>query len=676
VDHSPHATDSDLGADTGLKADTRLAARSALAAAAAGLFALGFVVASAAWAHGSEAHVEAPAPARDGSLAVPAPGSYALPPLGPAADGAVLTSDGEPARLHGLFGEDATLLSFVYTQCSDAKGCPLATAVLHRVASSLAEEPEVASRLRLLSLSFDPERDTPEVMKRYGEGFQRAGLDWRFLTVESEAKLAPTLAAYRQTRVREVDSEGRETGSFAHLLRVFLIDRERRVRQVYSTELLDPELLIADVKTLLRVASPNEHRASAIPSSSSSTTTTRPGDDRTGYEGTAYTTQSISLGSRRGQPADLARRIEHPPLGLPAVPFPPSNPPSAEKIALGRRLFFDRRLSHNDTLSCAMCHVPEQGFTSNEMATAIGIEGRTVRRNAPTIYNTAYWGRLFHDGRETRLEHQIWGPLLARNEMGNPSIGSVLEKIARLDDYAQRFDETFPDRGITLETVGMAIASYERALVSGGSPFDRAIYGGEEAAMSVSALRGLELFRGKARCTTCHRVGASDALFTDGGFHNTGVGYRAAMGAGTDAQPESVATQRVQAAPGVYLDVPRSIVAQVSERPTNDLGLYEISRDPADRWKYRTPSLRNVALTAPYMHDGSLATLRDVILFYDRGGISNEGLDGRIGPLELSESEREDLVSFLESLTGSDVETLVGDAFAAPVGDIDGPAGL
>jgi cytochrome c peroxidase len=596
-----------------------------------------------------------------GAFATPVPGSYELPPLGEAADGTVLTSEGTPARLHSLFAERIVLLSFIYTRCTDAEGCPLATAVLHRVGARVADEPELLPELRLLSLSFDPERDTPEVMRAYGEAFRRDGRDWRFLTAESEDALAPLLDAYGQTRLPEVDEAGEETDQFAHLLRVFLIDRERRIRQVYSASLLDAESLVADVKTLLLEEKGVGGRGATLPGAP--TAGSRPGDDRSGYGSARYATNSLALAARRGTPIDLARRVASPPLGLPPVPVPGDNPITPEKVALGRRLFFDRRLSLNDTISCAMCHVPEQGFASNEMATAVGIEGRTVRRNAPTIYNAAYLERLFHDGRETRLEHQVWGPLLARNEMGNPSIGAVVEKIRDLDDYAERFREAFPGRGVALETVGMALASYERTLVSGGSAFDRHRYGNDERALRPAARRGLALFTGKAGCASCHPLGDRSALFTDNGFHNTGVGFAASM------DGDEAPTRRVQAAPGVYLDVPRAIVAQVSERPPNDLGLYEVTQDPADRWKYRTPGLRNAALTAPYMHDGSLATLADVVAFYDRGGIPNEGLDPRIRPLGLSERERRDLVAFLESLTGGDVEQLVADAFAAPIGD-------
>ena len=205
-------------------------------------------------------------------------------------------------------------------------------------------------------------------------------------------------------------------------------------------------------------------------------------------------------------PACDARRS-----GLPPVPVPADNALTPAKVALGRKLFYDRRLSLNDTFSCAMCHIPEQGFTNNELATAVGIEGRSVRRNAPTVYNVAYLERLFHDGRETRLEHQVWGPLLARNEMGNPSIGAVIEKIRATPDYAGLFESAFSGRGLAMETIGMAIASYERTLVSGDSPFDRWHYGKDGAAVDEAVKRGFQLFTGKAGCSACHTVGADAA---------------------------------------------------------------------------------------------------------------------------------------------------------------------
>jgi len=357
----------------------------------------------------------------------------------------------------------------------------------------------------------------------------------------------------------------------------------------------------------------------------------------------------------------LLKLARNPPLGLPKVPTPQDNPISREKIELGRKLFFDRRLSLNNTFSCAMCHIPEQGYTSQEQATAVGVEGRTVRRNSPTLYNVAYAERLFNDGRESTLENQVWGPFLAHNEMANPSIGFVIDKLKALPDYRGLFEKAF-HRGPSMETVGQAIASYERTLISANSPFDRWHYGKQPGVLSEQAKNGFGLFSGKAGCSRCHVINDSHALFTDHQLHNTGLGYRESM----KKQP---AKQPVQVAPGISFDMDPTTIGSVGEEKKNDLGLYEITQNPADRWKYKTPSLRNIALTAPYMHNGVFATLEDVLEFYNKGGEPNENLDPLIKPLGLSEVEINALVEFLQALTGDNIETLVLDAYAAPVGN-------
>lgn len=448
------------------------------------------------------------------------------------------------------------------------------------------------------------------------------------------------------------DGQVLDTGGRPHSLHALFADRIVILSFIYSVSFLHADTVLNDVRTLLL-----EEQARVVQVS------TRAEDHKEGYERGDGQTRSRSLAARTGEEADLVALFRAPPLGLPEVPVPANNPVTPRKVALGRRLFYDRRLSLNDTFSCAMCHIPEQGFTSNELATVVGIEGRTVRRNSPTLYNVAYAERLFHDGRENRLEQQVWAPLLARNEMGNPSIGSVIDKIQAMPDYAGLFEAAFDGRGPTMETVGMAIASYERTLVSGNSPFDRWRYGGEAAVLSDSARRGFALFTGKAGCSACHRIGGDSAPFTDNRLHNTGIGYRASM----QALPER---RRVRVAPGVYVEVDPELIDSVAEPPPGDLGLYELTQDPADRWRYKTPTLRNVALTAPYMHDGSLSTLREVVEFYNRGGVSNELLDPLLRPLELSEQAVEDLAAFLRSLTGDNVDLLVSDAFAAPVGDL------
>lgn len=389
-----------------------------------------------------------------------------------------------------------------------------------------------------------------------------------------------------------------------------------------------------------------------------------PGDRKQGYDQETYTTNSLSVTARKGKPTDLMKYVENPPLGLPKLDIPESNPITEEKIQLGRRLFFDRRLSLNDTISCAICHIPEQGFTSNEIATAVGFEGRSVHRNSPTIYNVAYHTRLFHDGREDSLEQQAWAPLLAHNEMANPSIGYVINKIKGIRDYDGLFEQAFDGKSPTMETVGAAFASYQRTLNSANSRFDRWYYGNEEDALSEEEKKGFELFMGKAKCASCHLVNENYALFTDNQMHNTGHGYAKSMGIGSDKT-------RVQLAPGVFVYVKNEVIESVRQQPKpNDVGLYSVTQNPFDRWKFRTPTLRNIALTAPYMHDGAFSTLRQVMDFYNKGGVPNELLSPLMTPLNLSDNEIEQVIAFMHALTGDNVKTLVADAFAAPIGDL------
>jgi cytochrome c peroxidase len=214
-----------------------------------------------------------------------------------------------------------------------------------------------------------------------------------------------------------------------------------------------------------------------------------------------------------------------------------------------------------------------------------------------------------------------------------------------------------------MTTLGSALASYQRAIVSADSAFDRWYYANQPDALSAPAQRGFRLFNGRAGCSACHLVGRDSAVFMDNRLHNTGIGYRESMRILPDKQ-------LVQVAPGVTLEVDRAIIERVGEPPPADVGLYEVTQNPSDRWKYKTPGLRNIALTAPYMHNGSLSSLRDVIEFYDGGGVANEELSPLIKPLNLDEQEKQDLVEFLQSLTGSNVDALVADAFAAPIGDV------
>lgn len=589
----------------------------------------------------------------------PLPGTYELPVIGTAGNGKVLDENGHEKQLGDFFGDKYVVLSFIYTHCDDINGCPLATYVSSQVQNKLLSQPSTAKQVRFISMSFDPVNDTPGVMKKYGENFVKDGFDWNFLTTTSEKALSPILSDYNQSILKDVNEEGEEVGTISHILRVYLIDKDKHIRNIYSTSFLHPDTVLNDIRTLILSSNESDNKETGL--------VKKPGfhgagDNKNGYESSAYVTETLSLNSRKGTKVDLLSLSDNVPAGLPEFSLRQKYSLSREKIELGRKLFYDRRLSHNDTFSCAMCHIPEQGFGSHELATAVGIEGRTVRRNAPTLFNIAYAELLFHDARETNLSRQIWEPLLAENEMGNPSVGHVIDKIATLPDYRGMFEKSFAGESVNMLNLGKALASYQRVLISANSRFDKWYFRNDRNSMSDAEKNGFRLFSGKARCTSCHNIKEDYALFTDHKLHNTGVGYKNSM------SPD-VKAQRVLVAPGVWLDVETESFKDASEKKPNDLGYYEISGDPDDRWKYKTPGLRNIALTAPYMHDGSLSTLRDVVEFYNRGGIENELLDPLLGPLNLDDKEISEIVSFLESLTGDNIDLLISDAFAAPVGN-------
>jgi cytochrome c peroxidase len=374
----------------------------------------------------------------------------------------------------------------------------------------------------------------------------------------------------------------------------------------------------------------------------------------------SYVTDSKVVIQTLGKRQPLYELSVTPPLGLPTL----TSQLAPAEIDLGRQLFFDRRLSKNETLSCAMCHIPEQGFTQNELATPVGHLGKGVRRNVPSLYNVAFAEALFLDGREQSLEAQIWSPLLAENEMANESREAMLAKLASNDFYRKRFAEIFAE-GLTESTLGRALAAYQRALLSGDSPFDRWYFGREELPTKKGsgaegypalAARGFAVFQSKG-CAACHRINDSSALFTDGQFHNTGTGY---LRAGRALRPPLV-----QLAPGIFV-VP-TIDAE-TETFTDD-GRYEVTGREADKWRYRTPSLRNVALTGPYMHDGSIATLESVVAFYAEGGGGDPAQDPRTRSIQLTQSDQEALVAFLMTLTSSHVDVLVSDARSVTIGE-------
>jgi cytochrome c peroxidase len=308
------------------------------------------------------------------------------------------------------------------------------------------------------------------------------------------------------------------------------------------------------------------------------------------------------------------------PLGLPPVPIPADNPPTAETIALGRRLYYDTALSVDNTISCASCHDPKFGFSDGHQFSD-GVRGQKGDRNSPTVLNSAYYTTQFWDGREPSLEKQAEGPVQNPVEMGH-TLKGVEQRLMADPSYRAEFKKAFGADLITYEMVEKAIASFERTVVSGNSPFDKYMYGGDKKALSASAIRGLEVFRNpkKGNCAVCHTIEEKYALFTDNKFHNLGVGVKLTVNGETEL---------------------------------TDLGRFKVTKVEADKGAFRTPSLRNITLTAPYMHDGSHKNLKEVIDFYVGGGNSNPYRDKEIHPLDfLTGRELADLQEFLKSLTG------------------------
>jgi cytochrome c peroxidase len=315
------------------------------------------------------------------------------------------------------------------------------------------------------------------------------------------------------------------------------------------------------------------------------------------------------------------------PLGLPTVPLPADNPPTADTIALGRKLYYDPKLSVDGTVSCAFCHNPKLGFSDGQ-PTSTGVRAQKGGRNAPTVWNAAYNTVQFWDGRSPSLEDQAGGPIQNPIEMANTKEGAVKAvsaeeavKAVRADQaYGPLFERAFGPGPATFAKIRFAIASFERTVLSGNSRFDKFMYGGDKKAMNASAIRGLEVFRNvkKGNCAVCHTIEKDHALFTDNKFHNLGVGI--------DSKGE-----------------------------LKDLGRYDVTKNDADRGAFKTPTLRNIAQTGPYMHDGSLKTLKEVVDFYVGGGNSNQWRDKEIKSLEhLTKRDREDLVAFMEALTGEE----------------------
>lgn len=351
-----------------------------------------------------------------------------------------------------------------------------------------------------------------------------------------------------------------------------------------------------------------------------------------------------------GLPAAAALAATATPLGLPPLPVPANNPMTQEKIALGNTLFNDKRFSSTGDVSCATCHDPAKAFTDGPLKTSEGIKKLTGTRNAPTVINAAYATTQFWDGRSADLEDQSQHPFVNPIEMGLADHEPIL-KIVRSDAaYQQMFRQAFgvEPAAITMEHVKMAIASFERTIVAGDSPFDRWHFGGDKTAMSDAAVRGFAVFLGDGRCISCHTIEQDHALFTDNKFYNIGVGVNRIQDRVGEIAPKFLQAK----AQGV--DVDKKVL---SDPASSELGRFVVTEQLEDVGVFKTPTLRNVARTAPFMHDGSLATLRDVVVHYNNGGVSNKGdrvndfLSGGIRPLNLTEQQISDLVAFMEALT-------------------------
>lgn len=299
------------------------------------------------------------------------------------------------------------------------------------------------------------------------------------------------------------------------------------------------------------------------------------------------------------------------PLGITQKPAVPEvNPLTDQSVSLGRKLFFDPILSDDDTVSCASCHQPEHGFASPD-AKAIGVRGRVGKRNAPSLFNKAYAKHLFWDGRSDSLEDQALQPLTNPDELGS-DLDLILGKLQKSEEYVALFEEAFetPDQesAVTAENLGKAIASFERTLILGNTRVDR-FHAADYEALNQAARQGMWIFESRGRCWKCH----NSETFSDQKFHNTGVSFG---------------------------------------QKDRDTGRHEHTKNQEHRFQFKTPSLRGVAETAPYMHDGSVKTLRDVVEFYNQGGSPKDPLLSKdIQPLNLTEQDVDNLVEFLKALS-------------------------
>lgn len=289
------------------------------------------------------------------------------------------------------------------------------------------------------------------------------------------------------------------------------------------------------------------------------------------------------------------------PLGLESLIIPDDNPSTADKIELGKMLYFDKRLSSDSSVSCATCHDPKMGW-SNGDAVATGIRGLKGGRSAPTIINAAYSHFQFWDGRAIQLEGQALGPIQNPIEM-DMKLDALVERLNKIEGYRKEFQKVFGTE-VTSDGIAKAIAAFERTILSGDAPYDR-FHAGDKTALSEAAQRGMKVFFNKGQCSSCH----VPPVFSDGSFHNVGVGF---------------------------------------DHKDPDLGRFAQTKLDGDRGGFKTPTLREIARTAPYMHDGSLKTLEEVVDYYDKGGTPNPYLDEGIFALKLTAQEKADLVTFMK----------------------------
>jgi cytochrome c peroxidase len=335
-----------------------------------------------------------------------------------------------------------------------------------------------------------------------------------------------------------------------------------------------------------------------------------------------------------GYPAELARWVT-----------PDDNPPSAAKIALGKSLFFDDRLSVDNTVACANCHDPDKGFT-DQLPTSMGVHGKFGMRNAPTVLNSMFNIEQFWDGRAATLEDQAEQPILNPIEMGMPDEATVVKKLRSIPEYQKAFQEVF-GAPPNYRNLVRAIAVYERTQVSFDSPFDRYM-AGDDKALTPQQKRGWEIFNGQGRCMSCHGWNPTRPLFTDDRYHNIGVSAHSAKFVPHARQALALLSKS---------GGPREIDQLAIATDMSELGRFLVTKQPHDIGAFRTMSLRNLYVTEPYFHDGSQDTIWDTLDHYNKGGVQNPFLDGGIVPLGLSSQQEDDLAAFLLALTSPEYAT-------------------